>query len=325
MPQAHAHLCTALKARGGPRAVIAPYRQVLRTDPEFALAHAYLGGALAEAGQADEAQGHLREALRIDPKLTTAHYQLGLYLYSRGQYDEAVNHLQQVVTLNPRSPQGHGALGQALLRLGRFRDARDATRRGLDLLPPDHPQRPTFIRELRLCEDFLALEARLPAVLRGQDRLAGAVEHLRFAEVCRAKRRYADAAKLFEKAFADKPPLPEHLQASFRYNAARAAALAGGGQGEGGDKLSTEERARWRRQARTWLQAALAVWAGKLDGGTAADRAQVKTRLTRWQADPDLAGLRAPGALARLSAEERAEWVALWQEVGALLKRASNP
>jgi hypothetical protein len=67
------------------------------------------------------------------------------------------------------------------------------------------------------------------------------------------------------------------------------------------------------------------VWAGKLDGGTAADRAQVKTRLTRWQADPDLAGLREPDALDRLSAEERHEWLALWKEVGALLKRATSP
>jgi serine/threonine-protein kinase len=325
MPQAHAHLCTALKARGGPRAVIAHYRDVLRTDPEFALAHAYLGGALAEAGQADEALDHLGKALRIDPKLTTAHYQLGLVLSSRGQYDEAIDHIQQVITLNPRLPQAHGALGQVLLGLGRFRDARDATRRGLDLLPPDDPQRPNFVRELRRCEDLLALEARLPAVLRGEDRPAGAAEHLRFAEVCRATKRYADAARLFEKAFADKPQLPDHLQGAYRYNAARAAALAGCGRGEGGDKLSTEERARWRRQAREWLQAALAVWAGKLDGGTAADRAQVKARLTRWQADPDLAGLREADALDKLSAEERDGWLALWKEVGALLKRATSP
>ena len=74
-----------------------------------------------------------------------------------------------------------------------------------------------------------------------------------------------------------------------------------------------------------WLQAALAVWAGKLDGGSAADRARVKSRLARWQAEADLAGLRERGALAKLSAEERAEWVALWKEVGAVLERASSP
>jgi serine/threonine-protein kinase len=325
LPEAHAHLCTLLKARGGPPAVIAHYRQVLRTDPELAPAHAYLGIALAEAGQADKAQGHLREALRIDPKLTVAHYHLGLALDSWGQYDEAALHLQQVVTLNPRIPQAHMALGQALLGLGRFRDARDATRRGLDLLNVDHPDRPKVVQQLRKCENLLALEVRLPAFLRGEDRPAGAAERLGFAEVCRVKKRYADAARLFEKAFADKPQLPDHLQVPYRYNAARAAALAGGGQGEDGDKLSTEERARWRRQARAWLQAALAVSAGKLDGGTAADRAQLKIRLTRWRADPDLAGLREPGALDRLSAEERDDWLALWKEVGALLKRASSP
>jgi tetratricopeptide (TPR) repeat protein len=217
-----------------------------------------LAEVLAEAGQADEALVHLREALRIDSKLTVAHYQIGLALSSRGQYDEAVNHLQQVVTLNSKLPQGHGALGQALLDLGRLRDARDATQRGLDLLPPDHPLRPRVVRQLRRCEALLALGARLPAVLRGEARPGDAAELLGFAEVCRLKKRHADAARRFEKAFAHNPQLPDRLQTSFRYNAARAAALAGGGQGEGGDKLSPEERARWRRQARAWLQAALA-------------------------------------------------------------------
>ena len=139
------------------------------------------------------------------------------------------------------------------------------------------------------------------------------------------QKRYADAARLFQKAFADRPKLADHVQAASLYSAARAAALAGGGQGEDGDKLSMEERARWRRQARAWLQAALALWAGKLDGGTAADRAQVKTRLTRWQGDPDLAGVREPGPLAKTSAKERGEWLALWKEVGALVNRATGP
>jgi tetratricopeptide (TPR) repeat protein len=239
--------------------------------------------------------------------------------------DEAALHLQQVVILNPRMPQAHGALGRALLGLGRFRDARDAMQRYLDLLPPNHPERPKAVRLLRLCEGLLVLEERLPAVLRGEDSPADAAERLRFAEVCRVKKRYADAARLFGKAFADKPQLADDVPASSRYNAARAAALAGCGQGEDGDKVSTAERALWRRQARAWLQADLAVMARTLDGGTTADRARVKTRLTRWQANPDLAGVREPGALDKWSAAERAEWLALWKEVGAVLKRATSP
>jgi hypothetical protein len=85
------------------------------------------------------------------------------------------------------------------------------------------------VRQLRGCEALLALEARLPAVLRGEARPGDAAERLRFAEVCHLKKRYADAASLFEKAFADKPQLADDMQAAHRYNAACAAALAGGG------------------------------------------------------------------------------------------------
>jgi hypothetical protein len=172
---------------------------------------------------------------------------------------------------------------------------------------------------------LLALEARLPAVLRGETRPIDAADRLRFAEVCHRTKRFADAARLSEKAFTDQPQLADDVLAVYRYNAACSAALAGCGQGTDGDKLSTAERARWRQQARAWLQADLAVWAGKLAGGNAADRAQVKTVLRHWQADEDLAGLREPGALGKWSAQERGEWLALWKEVGALLKRATDP
>jgi serine/threonine-protein kinase len=325
LPEAHAHLCFVLKARGGLKAVIAHYRQVLQGDPEFAPAHANLGIALTDAGQVEEAVARFRTALRIDPELATAHYNLALVLSSQGQYAEAALHLQRSVANAPKFGQAHGLLGKALLALGRFRDARDATRRSLDLFPPGHSRRPVVERQLQRCEDLLALEARLPAVLRGETRPIDAADRLRFAEVCLLTKRFADAARLFEKAFTDRPQLADDVQAAHRYNAACAAALAGGGQGADGDKLSTSERARWRQQARAWLQADLAVWAGKLESGTAADRAQVKTLMRHWQADADLAGLREPGALAKLSTEERGEWLALWKEVGALLKRAMAP
>jgi serine/threonine-protein kinase len=314
-----------LKARGGLKAVIAHYRQLLRDDPEFAPAHANLGIALAEAGQTEEAFDRFRKALRIDPALGAAHYNLGLALSSRGQFAEAVDHLQRSVATAPKFGQAHGALGKALLAVGRFRDARDATRRCLDLLQAGHFRRPGVERQLQRCEDLLALEARLPAVLRGEAGPIDAAERLRCAEVCLLTKRFADAASLYEKAFTDRPQRADDMQAAHRYNAACAAALAGCGQGTDGDKLSTAERARRRQQARAWLQADLAVWAGKLEGGTAADRAQVKTMMRRWQADADLAGLREPGALGKWSAKERCEWLALWKEVGALLERATAP
>jgi eukaryotic-like serine/threonine-protein kinase len=324
-PEAHIHLCSVLKARGGLKAVIAHYQQVLRDAPEFAPAHANLGIALAEAGRTEEAVDRFRQALRIDPSLGAAHYNLGLMLSSQGQFAEAVDHLQRSVAAAPKLGQAHGALGEALLAVGRFRDARDATRRCLDLLSPGNSRRPAVERLLQRCEDLLALEARLPAVLRGKAGPIDAADCLRCIEVCLLTKRFADAATLSQKAFMDWPELAEDMQAAHRYNAGCAAALAGCGQGADENNLSTAERARWRRQARSWLQADLAVWAGKLEGGNAADRAQLKAVMRHWQADADLAGLRAPGALGKWSAKERSEWLALWKEVGALLDRATAP
>jgi eukaryotic-like serine/threonine-protein kinase len=98
--------------------------------------------------------------------------------------------------------------------------------------------------------------------------------------------------------------------------------LAGCGLGEDGATLDEAERARWRRQARDWVRADLAVWAMTLDSGSPAAHARVRKMLTHWQVDPDHAGLRESSAMDKLSMDERKECVALWQAVGNLLRRA---
>ena len=58
-----------------------------------------------------------------------------------------------------------------------------------------------------------------------------------------------------------------------------------------GTRLSAAERTRWRKQARAWLHADLAAWAGTRDSGPLATRELAKQMLTLWRAEPDLAGL----------------------------------
>jgi hypothetical protein len=77
-----------------------------------------------------------------------------------------------------------------------------------------------------------------------------------------------------------------------------------------------------RAQAREWLQLDLADWAKKVNMGTAADRIQAEKALSQWREEPDLATLREPNALDRLSADERKECNALWSEVAVLVTRA---
>jgi serine/threonine-protein kinase len=162
----------------------------------------------------------------------------------------------------------------------------------------------------------------LPSFLEGRYQPQDNVERLALLGVCRFRDLNLASARLYTEAFAADPRLAHDLRVSHRFNAARAAALVGCGAGADGGALSEAERGRWRKQARAWLRADLTAWTKKLDSRTAADRARVKNTLARWQADPDLAGVREPGALANLSADERKDCLALWEEVDRVLKRA---
>jgi serine/threonine-protein kinase len=160
------------------------------------------------------------------------------------------------------------------------------------------------------------------AFLEGRYQPQDNTERLALLGVCRFKNLSFASAKLYADAFAADPKLADDADVSHRYNAACAAALVGCGGGEDGGALSQAERARWRKQARAWLQAELAALAKKLDSSTAVDHVLVQKTLRHWQADPDLAGLREPSGLDKLSADERRECLALWHEVGAVLNRA---
>src|SRR5260370_40498862 len=70
---------------------------------------------------------------------------------------------------------------------------------------------------------------------------------------------------LLRRGVAEKPQLADDLRLQYRYNAARAAALAGCGQGEDADKLNTKERAGLRKQVLDWLQADLKAYRQGVD------------------------------------------------------------
>src|SRR5262249_9520621 len=179
-------------------------------------------------------------------------------------------------------------------------------------------------RHRERCKALIALEGRLPGVLRGNDQPANARESLQFAILCRIKKQYAASARFAAEAFRGAPALAEDLRTHERYNAACVAALDGGGLGEDAAELDEAERAGWRKQARVWLQADLSAWANMLDGGNAADRLRAQKFLAHWRVDPNLAGLREPGAVDKLSADERQECLGLWGEVAAVLPRAQQ-
>jgi eukaryotic-like serine/threonine-protein kinase len=164
----------------------------------------------------------------------------------------------------------------------------------------------------------------LPALLDGKCQPQDNDERLALLGVCQFTNRSLALARLYADAFAANPSLAEDLGAGHRLSAARAAALAGCGRGEDAAGVGEGERARWRQQARQWLRADLTA-RGKAWDTTPEARTRALLALPHWGADPELAGLREPGALDKLPAEELQEWLALWRDVEALLRRPFSP
>jgi eukaryotic-like serine/threonine-protein kinase len=129
---------------------------------------------------------------------------------------------------------------------------------------------------------------------------------------------------LYAEAFAADATLADDPRFSHHYHAARAAALAGCGQGEDAAGHGAVERKRWRDQAREWLQADLASLVRAYDANPTAARASVRKALISWLDDPDLQCVRTTSELHKLPLDERNKYLTLWAEVTAVLARTQS-
>jgi hypothetical protein len=195
-----------------------------------------------------------------------------------------------------------------------------------DLLGPDAPLRQPLAGLIRRAERLADLDRKLPAVLAGKARPAGAAERAELAHLCQQpyKRLYVSSARLWREAFAAEPRLAEDPGAARRAYAAYAAALAAAGEGPEAAPLGDKQRSEWRRQALAWLRADLALFAKRAGAPGPAGRDFVREALRHWQGSPELAGLRDREALAKLPAEERDDCRKFWDEVAAQLERAGG-
>lgn len=183
----------------------------------------------------------------------------------------------------------------------------------------------------------------LEASLQGEYQPQNNDERLAMLGICQFQALHGTAARLYAAAFADDPGLANDLNAdcvrraqgaeapgdlceifntACRFLAARSAALAGSGLGKDADKLGDADRGAWRKEARDWLRADLAEWVKTINGEPSFARDLARRLLPRWQTDPDLAGLRDPGALDKLPDDEQRDCRALWQEVRDAIKRS---
>jgi serine/threonine-protein kinase len=273
----------------------------------------------------------------------------GLAEYRQGQFDRAIATMQGDAS-GALGPAPRLVLAMSLHRSGQATEARKALAAAIVA----HDWRAMRVRArdqngwiyhiLRREAEAMILP-KLQSFRNGNWHPEDNNERLALLGICESEALCGAASRLCADAFAADPDLAERLVtqclrhaaqesdqsnrtealiSEIRYRAARSAALAGCGLGKDSAKLSAVEQTHWRRKALEWLRTDLFVLSKTLDGGRQADRDLVKEMLTLWQAEPDLAGLREPAGLERLTADERKGCLALWAEVGAVLARCGN-
>jgi tetratricopeptide (TPR) repeat protein len=320
----HTDLGVILAGKGQLGAAIASFRKAVKVGPKNARAHQNLGTALVATGQVDEAIACFRKAIKLDSGNVGAHTALGGLLAHKGRMAESIASSRRAIELDPKNAEALCNLGRALGSQGQFAEALEALRRGHELGSKKPGWRYPSAAWVRQAEGLAALEARLPAFLKGEHKPRDTAERLGLAFVCAAKKLHHTATRLYAEAFAADPKLVEDLKFGHRYNAGCAAALAAAGQGKDAAMFDDKERARLRKQALDWLRADLTAWEKRLQSGKPADRTMTQYIMKHWQKDADAACIRDKAALEKLPADEQKAFTQLWADVAALLKKAAK-
>ena len=253
-------------------------------------------------------------------------FAMGLAEYRQGRFDRAIAVMRGDAASVP-NPAPRLVLAMALHQSGQVAEARKT----LAVAISGHDWRANNVRDQdgwiyhslrREAEGMIV--PNLPAFLEGKYQPRDNQERLAFLGECQFRNRNRDQVRLYTDIFAAVPSLADDLNAGHRFSAARAAALAGCGQGQDAVGLGDLERAQFRKQARDWLSADVARCKMFLDRDLINARLGVRDRLTRLGDSPDLAGLRDPAELGKLSADERKEFLALWNEIAIAIKRTEN-
>ncbi len=355
LARAHNNLGIALSRQGKWDEAIAAYREAIRLQPDDAETRTNLGAILCDEKQDYAgAEAEFRAAIRIKPDLARAHHDLGVALRGQGKLEDAVAAFRAAIRIGPEYAEAHTHLGDALFAQGKRVEAEAAFRKAVQLKPDDHYSHdwlgyvlmvggrneaaiPEFRRAIELKPDYAKAHLNLVATLNKLGRTNEAIaaqremirikpkdgaEGLVLAETAYQLKRYGAGARLYAGAFASDPGLAEDMTSGNRYNAACTAAQAGSGRGEDRPPPDEVEKARWRKQAVAWLQADLAAWVKRLEGGKPAARSSIARTLAHWKEDADLNAIRDPGALSVLPPDEQVACRKLWSDVDALLEKS---
>jgi serine/threonine-protein kinase len=125
-------------------AAVSGFQEVLKADPNFALAQAGLGQAYflqyRDSGDPkliDMAKEATAKALQLDANLAPPYITMARMEAMRGHTQLAMQQVQKAIALDPHSAEAYGALAEVYETDGRTGDALTAVQRAIDLAPDD--------------------------------------------------------------------------------------------------------------------------------------------------------------------------------------------
>ncbi len=101
----------------------AAYREMIRLDPNDAIAYRYLGVALAKSGNFIGALQNYDHALQLDPNSAAIHYSMGILLIQTGKEESAIEHFREASRIDPGLVATHLQLASLLMRKGKDEEA----------------------------------------------------------------------------------------------------------------------------------------------------------------------------------------------------------
>jgi tetratricopeptide (TPR) repeat protein len=324
-PFNHCLLAGALEFQGKLDDAAASYREAIRHKADYADAHIELGRVLTFQGALDLAVAECRQAVRLRPDVAEYHVILGHALNAQHKKEEAIAEHRLAQRLNPDYAEAHCSLGLILYQNGDYAGAAVEVHAGQEVRKRSGlPSSQEDLNLLAVVDRMAALGARLPAVVKGDDRPSDIDDLVAFAAMAAETGFYSASVRLWQRALDLKPDVADNRQFQHRYNAACSAALAAAGKGENEPPENAEARVKLRTQAVAWLRAELAAWEKLLECGESQDAATIVFTLQHWLEDVDLAAVHDAAALGLISADEQRAWRALWSDVDVLLAKARS-
>jgi tetratricopeptide (TPR) repeat protein/tRNA A-37 threonylcarbamoyl transferase component Bud32 len=211
-------------------------------------------------------------------------------------------------------------------RLGNTAEAEHALETGMMLFnwsPSNAVERDSWLYHALRHEAESTILSCLPAFAAGNYQPRNNDERFCLTGYCQDKSLNLTSAQLYKDAFAADPEMSGSKYADYRYRAACAAALAGCGKGKDAGTLSIAERKQWRSQALVWMKSDLGEYEHSFTDAVRT-RLILRTALTSWRSNPDLAEVRDPGNLQSLDPEEREQWSAFWKRVDSRIAFAGD-